>query len=466
MSSIFNEDEETALALVFASRLITRKPIGLEEVQTGFGRKDEFYKALVWMHNNRPQLLYRNLHLIPVFGSWKDFLTEPLIDVLDAASVYELFSQNLENQLLLKYLPQIRSKSKVRTERDKKRSQWAFGLASYLGVFPREYRKLKSSGCAHVFQRQMSQNEWEKINFNGIPGKAMTLMTSRHGKDGKDVFDRHNLVEKLVAWVNTQKDVKFNGYPHELTKAAVKAKGKVQKLIFDKQFENLLGKFGEHKLGNVLCALDTSASMTWEEVAPGVRPLDVCLSLGMVFSSLNTGYFKNYVVSFNNVSTLVKLTGGFTERLQQTSSICSGGSTNFQSVIDLLVKTRKDHPDIPLSEYPETILVVSDMQFNICGNNTKTNYEGARQKLNDAGLPEVRIIWWWCTGTPTDFPSSLDDKGVYMVGGFDPVVLKALLGLNSTVTEFKAKEKVEETPMDGMKNLLSQPIFNLLQTGL
>ena len=75
MSSIFNEDEETALALVFASRLITRKPIGLEEVQTGFGRKDEFYKALVWMHNNRPQLLYRNLHLIPVFGSWKDFLT-------------------------------------------------------------------------------------------------------------------------------------------------------------------------------------------------------------------------------------------------------------------------------------------------------------------------------------------------------------------------------------------------------
>ena len=39
------------------------------------------------------------------------------------------------------------------------------------------------------------------------------------------------------------------------------------------------------------------------------------------------------------------------------------GSTNFQSVVDEIVRIRKSNPNIPLEDYPSTLLVVSDMQF-------------------------------------------------------------------------------------------------------
>jgi hypothetical protein len=58
----------------------------------------------------------------------------------------------------------------------------------------------------------------------------------------------------------------------------------------------------------------------------------------------------------------------------------------------------------------------------------------------------------------------MDDKGVYIIGGFDPVNLRALMGLDNQKTDFNANEKKEQTPLDGMLNFLNQPIFGLLQS--
>lgn len=478
MGRIFSDDEATALKVVFGLRLITRKPKGvdgIEESQTGYGRKDEFYKAVVWLHKNRPDMLYRNLRLIPVFGCWKDLMTEPLVDVLDRTKVYELIKNNLDDALLRKYLPQIRSKKNVRTDRDGKRVAWAKGLCTYLGIDTRAYRKLKTTGAGHIWQKQMSAREWDKINFNGIPGKAMLLHTSRKGKDKQTVFERQGQVARLTEWVMGQKSVKFTGYPYELLKAAEKGPTLVQKIIYDKQFETLLEPMRGHKLGNVLSCLDISGSMGME-VMKGVSAMDICLSMGIVFSALNTGHFQDAVCGFSDQAILCKLKGGFCDRLNWLKSDpefqrVSWGSTNFQGVIDLLVNVRKNSPEIPIDQYPETVLVISDMQFNPSegrgrSGSAETNYETARKKLDAVGLPAVRIIWWYVNGAGGDFPSQMNDKGVYMIGGFDPVNIKALMGLDSSTPEkkdFNAAEKVEETPLDGMKNFLSQPIFSLVE---
>jgi hypothetical protein len=474
MGRIFADDEATALKVVFGLRLITRKPkgvSGIEESQTGYGRKDEFYKAVVWLHTHKPEMLYRNLRLIPVFGCWKDLMQEPLVDVLDRNKVYELIKENLDDSLMRKYLPQIRSKKHTRTERDGKRIAWAKGLCTFLGINTKEYRKLKTSGAAHIWQKQMSSKQWEAINFNGIPGKAMLLHTSRKGKDKQTVFERHGQVARLTEWVLGQKSVKFTGYPYELLKAAEKKPSMIQKIIYDKQFETVIEPMRNHKLGNVLACLDISGSMGCE-VMKGVSAMDICLSMGIVFSALNTGYFQDTVCGFSDQAIIAKLKGGFCDRLHfiktdRNFQDVAWGSTNFQGVIDLLVKVRKEHPDIPVEQYPETLLIISDMQFNAAGRgNAETNYEVARKKLQDVGLPAVRIIWWYVNGAGKDFPSTMDDKGVYMLGGFDPVNIKALMGLDSTSPEkkdFNAAEKVEETPLDGMKNFLSQPIFSLVE---
>jgi hypothetical protein len=239
----------------------------------------------------------------------------------------------------------------------------------------------------------------------------------------------------------------------------------VQRMIYNRQFETVLEPLREHKLGNVLCALDTSGSMMMQ-VMPGVSAYDICISMGLAFSSLNVGYFRDVVVAFDNESTLVRLAGEFVDRLHQIETMTTAwGSTNFQSVIDLLFRTRKEHPEIPIEEYPETLLVVSDMQFNPVGGNARTNYEEAMRKLRAVGLGEMRIIWWFVNGAGTDFPAQMNDRGVYLIGGFDPANLRSLMGLSATKKDFVAAERTEETPLDGMLNFLNQPIFGLLQSG-
>lgn len=472
MKKMFAENEEVALKLVFASRLITRKPKDADETATGFGQRDEFYKSVTWMANNKSDLLYKNLHLIPLFGSWKDFLNTPLLLALDKQKVFELVKQAISEKdpLVLKFLPQIRSVNSVRTERDKMRSYWAKDLCRFLQISHKQYRKLKSSGSAHIWQRQMSNNDWKSINFNGIPGKAMFNHITQKGKDKKSVFERHGQEDRLYTWAKDQNKVKFTGFPYELLQAASKGYTLIQKAVLNGQFESCLESMKDHKLGNVLCALDTSGSMTCGGNA-NCTPYDLCLSLGIAFSSLNVGKFNNTVAMFDNITQIVKLkSDNFCDKVMEIKHLDTAwGGTNFQSVIDAIVRFRHENKDAPASEFPETLLVISDMQFNPVDNgNAQTNYEAAMKKLNSVGLGEMRIIWWLVNGNSKDFPSKLDDKGVYMIGGFDPANLKALLGMSSVQSKtsvlLKDTDNVkEETPLDGMINFLTQPIFSEVQ---
>lgn len=455
MASIFAEDPKMALKIIFGVRLITRKS-EFDETQTGFGRRDEFYKAMNWLARSNPKYLISNLHLIPIFGTWKDLIVlgcDPVIADVCLNDIFSVMNENIDNQLLLKFLPQIRSKS--RCDRDKKRILFAKKFCKFAGMNYQGYRKLKSSGKAHIWQKQMSAGKWNEINFNGIPGKAMFRHISQKGKDQKTVFERHGLVKDLEKWVLSQENVKFTGYPYELLKAARKSPSYIQRLILDRQFTKILEGMENHKLGNVLAALDTSGSMGCQ-VLPGVSALDICMGLGIAFSSMNVGYFKNQVVMFNYKSTLKQLRGTFCEKVEQVP-VNAMGSTNFQSIIDLICTVRKKHPEIPVEEYPQTILVVSDMQFNPAGDGT--NHEKAVSKLKEVGLGKMRFIWWFVTGRGEDFPSTMDDEGVFLIGGFDPVNLKSLMTGKEVKTE---EEKQKQNPMDGLNNWLSQSVFELL----
>ncbi|MEZ6141213.1 MAG: DUF2828 family protein [Zavarzinella sp.] len=312
----------------------------------------------------------------------------------------------------------------------------------------------------------MAAQSWDEINFNAIPGKAMLLHTSQLGKDKQNVFERHDQIERLKDWVLRQPRVKFNGYPYELTKAAAMSRNPtlIQKLIYNRQFETLLDFLRDHKLGNTLACLDTSGSMKMEVCGP-TTAYDICLSMGLVFSALNVGHFKDVVVAFDSESSLIKLAGEFCDRLHHLERMTTAwGSTNFQSVIDLLVKVRTESPEIPVDQYPETLLIISDMQFNPVDGNTETNYTTAMKKLSSVGLSDVRIIWWVVNGAGTDFPSQMHDRGVYMIGGFDPSNIKALLGLTTTKPENEKNliAPSQETPLDGMMNFFDQPIFRLV----
>src|SRR6185436_11250156 len=117
------------------------------------------------------------------------------------------------------------------------------------------------------------------------------------------------------------------------------------------------------------------------------------------------------------------------------------GSTNFQSVIDELIRVRTQNPNIPLEEFPKVILGVSDMQFNptdhdIYGRRGRTtNHEAALKKLNAVGLNPSFIFWQVNGSYAGDVPVKMDEPGVHLISGFDPAIVTAILGGEQTVVD-------------------------------
>jgi hypothetical protein len=474
MSLLWSESPELTMRMAFYLRNITRKikvkSQSTEVVQKGQGIKDEFLKRILWVAQNYPSTFYKNFWLIPVVGSYRDvwqlmYYDEHLgINCLDRKKLYAELVHDLADDstkdLFLKYMPLPKASSKLKTERAIALTTYANEFRLFCGLSNKDFRKMKVGGNGHKWQQLISKQKYKELIWGHIPGKALfNLVKSKF-------IDNQDLNKNYLNWIKEQPVAKYTGYPHELGAEVMNTKGvlsMIKKVTYDKQFEGLVQKAKEDQgglSGNVWCALDTSGSMTWSTIK-NIRPYDVCISLGVYFSALNEGAFKDHVIMFDNTSKVMKLGGSFTEKIHQiTSSNTAWGSTNFQSVIDEICRVRRANPDIPIEDYPDTLLVVSDMEFNPTGNNS-TNYDEAMKKLKRVGLPKIRIIWWKVNNLSTNFPSTIDDEGTIMISGYDGSILTLLLGGEQKVTP---EGEVQSISMEeALNTALSQEIFNFIE---
>jgi hypothetical protein len=275
---------------------------------------------------------------------------------------------------------------------------------------------------------------------------------------------KQNLLESYEKWIDEQNTIKYNGYAYELGYILNHNKlYKHQKNTLNKQFDNLIQNVKKNTSfkENVWCALDTSGSMTWKYNNSNVTPYDVCSSLGVFFSTLNEGAFHKQVIMFDTTSYVKQLRGDFCQMMRQLPKNAMGG-TNFLSVVKRIVKIRKDNPSIPLEDYPTTLLVVSDMQFNATGG-VDTNYERCKTMLLEVFPQEFvdnfKFVWWNVATTTRDFPSRINDGGTFLLSGFDGSVISLLLG--EELTE-KTKKK-PQTMQELVEVALSQEVFSLLK---
>jgi len=465
---LFNEDALKAMKVVFYNRLVTRKIVGYNEteaIQKGQGQKDEFIKSLKWLEENRPKLLYQNLHLIPLVGCWKDLWYDSNISELfhyvDTSKVYPLIQFALGDKtqrgLIAKYLPKIRSSSNCTNPRHQRLNDWARGFCEFMGWTEKQYRKFKSNpeNTAVNWQRAACAKQWDAINFNSVPGRALSQNATS--------FERN--CPHFEKWILNQKTAKFTGYPYELGQQYNSNRGnKLQKALINAQFEKLLenGKEGLNPslASGVWCALDTSGSMSSPVANGKVAALEVCMSLGIYFSSLIEGEFKDNVIMFDSTSRIKKLSGKFTDKWDQVPQNAMG-STNLQSVFDEIIRVRNQNPYIPVESYPKTILVVSDMAHNNSGKDT--NYNTAKQRLASVGLDMPNIIWWQVNGHyEKSVPNKMNDTGITMLSGFDPTIISLILGGDMDI-ENNTKKMSQMTPYEQMERALNQEILNLIR---
>lgn len=465
MSVIWNEDPLAALRFMFFLRIINRtSDIGSSQVkQSGSGLRDEFYKRMSWLSYNRPEVFKTNLWLVPFVGSFKDFVElwssydiNPSVKQLLVVT-YWAVAKETESSLAWKYAPLPRAQSKLKTERAKRRNQFAIESAKLLGLTHKVYRLTKTTSEAHKWQQLISTRQYDNIDFGHIPGIALKKLV-----DSKFLENQH-LSRKFMDWIHTQDVVKFNGYPYQLYHSA-RSGNQVRVMTANKQFEQLLETSKGAMNGNVLTALDSSSSMTWVEVSKGIQPLHIAMSLTAFFAKLNTSNtFKDYYINFATRSTLNRLHGiTFSDALSRMHG--GMGSTNFQSIIDLLVEYRVKHPEVPIEDYPHYILVISDMQFNPSYYGDQKygdpNSTVAKQKLAEVGLEHLSFIWWQVNGkNTTDMPDTLESGQSYFFSGFSGDIIRFLLG-GSDSPDHNSRSMVEV-----VQEALNQPILQYLKLG-
>lgn len=415
-----------SVMFIFYIRMITRivtffNGVSTKVAQKGAELKHEGIFRMIWLYVKAPETFKKNLPLFISVGSWKDVFTMLSYDLqyngwkdrkLDWEYFGNLVLSGLEQEsqvnLIKKYLPQIKSNSACTTlesQADNLIGKWICSLlfgnkGEESGNTYKKYRKLKSSGTAHEWQKLISQRKFDKIDFSKIHGRALNLLVR------SKFLVNQGLKEKYEKWIlkPETKDVKYTGYVHELFSKlprSLSSLSKGEQETINKQFQTLIDKAGENKENtSFIVVRDTSGSMSHTATGTNMTSFDIAKALALYFSSFLKGTFSNSWIEFNNKAKMHVWKGN--TPIEKWYNDTSGyvGSTNFQSVIDLFVSIKNQ--GVPEQEFPTGIVCISDGEFNSCnGQNAlkTTNFDLAKKKLEQAGFSKeycdnfIMVFW-------------------------------------------------------------------------
>jgi len=462
MRLLWGQNPEMTLKLTLFTRLITRKVqlwdgSKTNEVQRGQGLKHEGIVRMVWVAINHPDAFWLNIQVFISVGSWKDIFQMLAFDLeyngwsgrkLDWNKFGALILAGLDNEnsvnLVKKYLPQIKANSQCRTlssQADNMIAKWVCSLvfgSKEGGSTYKQYRKLKTSGTAHEWQKMISKKLFDSINFDSVHGRALMQLVS-----GKFIAN-NGLESRYEKWIAEKPVAKFTGYVYELmqsVKSGYNNNTSLKKYRIDTinaQFNQLveIAKAGMNGETGFIVVGDTSSSMTDNVSGLKVSSYDVMKSLALFFSELLDGHFKNSWIEFNDKATMHTWKGSTpVEKLQNDRSE-SYGSTNFQGVADLFVSILKK--GVSESEFPTGIICLSDGCFNSTGSN-KTNRKEFLKRLKVGGfsnefVDKFKIVLWDIPnghygGKPqTAFETYGDAPNMFYMSGLDGSTVSFLLG--------------------------------------
>ena len=184
-------------------------------------------------------------------------------------------------------------------------------------------------------------------------------------------------------------------------------------------------------VGNIngLVVADTSGSMLG-------RPMDVSISLAMYVAERNKNEaFKDYFISFSSVPTFHHIEGNNIYERARSVALGDVASTNIQAVFDLIL-TRAKMYNVPQHEMPEVLYIVSDMEFDMATyNNSVSNFELIRAKYAQSGYKMPKLVFWNVNSRNSHTPVTINDRGVYLISGCSPVILKYAMNLSGSITD-------------------------------
>jgi hypothetical protein len=381
------------------------------DIRGGAGERKLFRDILLQLEKANPRYLLETnlLNRVPELGRFDDLLifTTPEVKFLAFSIIRNALETN--NGLAAKWMPR---KGAVAVE-----------LRKFLGWSPKFYRKRLVS-LTNVVETQMCNREFERINFSHVPSLAMSRYTKAFAKQAPIAFTTFK--EKLT---KGDKTVKVNAsavYPYDIIKNLRSSR---DEQLVNAQWDALPNFIGD---ANVLPLVDVSGSMTCPaggKYSPGsvqTSCLDVAISLGLYCASKNTGSFKDMFLTFSTSPQFVTVRGSLSERYNAMARSNWDMSTNLEAALKLVLTTAKQN-DVPQSEMPSALLIMSDMQFNACIRNREARaIEMIRNDYLSAGYTPPAVIFWNINAAGNS-PVSYDESGTALISGFSPAIMKSVL---------------------------------------
>jgi len=399
----FGENPLTAMKLLFWAR----------DVRGGAGERQIGKDIMSYLAYNRTEAMRKNIALVTEFGRWDDllvFLGTPL-----EQDALELISKGLadKNGLAAKWMPRPNV-----SNREAKRQ--ANIIRNFLGLSPKEYRKLLVENCNTV-EQLMCAKEWSKIDYAKLPSKAMSDLMKAFSKNDLARFQAYlTSVEKGEAKISAGAV-----YPYDIVKNMKQGNtqgANVQWTALPNYLANSSERF--------LPVVDVSGSMSCPAGGnPLITCMDVAISLGLYISERNVGTFKDAFVTFSSNPKLQVLNGSLSERYNQLQRAEWNMSTNVESVFRLVLN-KAISSNVSEDEMPTMILILSDMEFNAGtgGNWNKTAQEMFERMYAEAGYRMPKIVYWNIQSRgDNNKPVQFDKNGTALVSGFSPALLTNLL---------------------------------------
>jgi Mg-chelatase subunit ChlD len=397
----------------------------LRDCRGGKGER-KLFRALVHHMCARGliQHVLANLQHIPTFGSWKDVsiccfgtpLEGPAIQLI--ANQLRVDKTAEHPSLCAKYAP---SEGGAIDKAHKASSK----IAEALGVNLTRYRKRYLSPLRsklNVVEKQMCAREWNEIEY----GKVTSIAGMRY----KKAFQRHD-EQRYTEYLNKVQsgEKKMNVsvlMPHQIVSPYLKNHSRDETI--EAQWTAFLKDRREKWPAgmDILPLVDVSGSMFPVDGDP--QPGEVAVSLGLLVSLLNSSaHYRGKFITFDSEPKLLSIQGtSLYDQVKYMKGTPWGMSTNVQKAFDLILGIATTY-NVPQSEMPKILLILSDMQFDqASGNNT--NWSEIELKYAEAGYQRPIIIFWNLNGTTNDFPvPSASVPNCMLLSGYNDVILYSLL---------------------------------------
>lgn len=479
-------------------------------------------QAMLWLRSNKPYTYMNNIiTYVNKYGRWKDLLyicyeNQGGDGIIHKNYELTLFANKLQEDLSELKIQEIRkesehvdidavsaldetSKTSKKTnnvslcakwapsenDRNDKRKQFAKKIASIL--YGKEdtkkmekYRKeylVPLRKQINIVESLMCNNEWDKINYEGVPGVA-----SRRLHNAFNNHDSERYCEYLAKVRSGDAKINVTGIlPHELAGYYINLRNTQDeyeenetielqwKTIVDNVKNSSSGGSGDSVLGNSLAIIDLSGSMF--SASNGSIPAQVAISLGILTSQCCKGMFKNKFITFSENPELVSmipddLYAEYTEKGIEPSlytcfksliSVDFGYNTDFVKCCKMIIEYGKEH-NISDEDMPKKLFIYTDMQFDEAtaetdeataetdesehkGCGIETLYKTIVKMFKAADYTPPKFIFWNLNSSHKEsFPVNCKTEGTAMISGFSEQLLKIFM----TYDEFKPELIVEE----------------------